>query len=272
MVSGRTATSSVRKSSNAKILKGGRITKMFGYAGIVPGPTIKATRGRRIRLRVRNHLPPRHPAIGHETSTSTHLHGSASKPQYDGYASDVTPAGFYKDYRYPNFQPARTLWYHDHGAHHTAQNVFSGLVGQYHLTDKVDRALLPQGEFDVPLTVSDVAFREDGQLLFDDEGHSGTFGDVVLVNGRPWPVMKVKRRVYRFRILAASVSRSWRWRLGSGLPDDDRGNRRRTDAEVADRHRVPARQRRAVRGAHRLLEVPSRKPHRAEQPEQRQQS
>jgi hypothetical protein len=46
-----------------------------------------------------------------------HLHGSGSLPQYDGYASDLTPPGFYKDYHYPNFQPARTLWYHDHGVH-----------------------------------------------------------------------------------------------------------------------------------------------------------
>ena len=119
--------------TNAKLLKGGRTTKMFGYNGHVPGPTIKATRGRRIRLRVRNQLPPRHPSIGQETTTSVHLHGSASKPQFDGYASDITPSGFYKDYHYPNFQPARTLWYHDHGVHHTAQNVFSGLVAQYHL-------------------------------------------------------------------------------------------------------------------------------------------
>ena len=207
-----------QRMTNAKLLKGGRTTKMFGYNGHVPGPTIKATQGRRIRLRVRNQLPPRHPSIGQETTTSVHLHGSASKPQFDGYASDITPSGFYKDYHYPNFQAARTLWYHDHGVHHTAQNVFSGLVAQYHLSDKVERALLPQGEFDVPLIVSDVAFGEDGQLRFDDGGHSGTYGDVVLVNGRPWPVMKVKRRVYRFRMLAASVSRSWRWRLGPGYP------------------------------------------------------
>ena len=83
--------------TDTKILKGGRTTKMFGYNGHVPGPTIKATRGRRIRLRVRNQLPARHPSIGQDTTTSVHLHGSASKPQFDGYASDVTPAGFYKD-------------------------------------------------------------------------------------------------------------------------------------------------------------------------------
>ncbi len=58
-----------------------------------------------------------------------HLHGSASLPQYDGYASDITNPGQYKDYRYPNWQNARTLWYHDHGVHHTAENVCMGLAG-----------------------------------------------------------------------------------------------------------------------------------------------
>ena len=151
--------------TNAKILKGGRTTKMFGYDGRSPGPRSRRPRAAGSGCGSATTCRPRHPSIGQETTTSTHLHGSASKPQYDGYASDVTPPGFYKDYYYPNFQPARTLWYHDHGAHHTAQNVYSGLVAQYHLHDKVERALLPQGEFDVPLIVSDVAFREDGQLL-----------------------------------------------------------------------------------------------------------
>ena len=47
---------------------------------------------------------------------------------------------------------------------------------------------------------------------------SGLWGDVILVNGRPWPVMKVKRRIYRFRILVASISRSYRFQLGNGDP------------------------------------------------------
>jgi hypothetical protein len=31
-------------------------------------------------------------------------------PQNDGYATDLTPPGFYKDYHYPDVQHARTLW------------------------------------------------------------------------------------------------------------------------------------------------------------------
>ena len=44
------------------------------------------------------------------------------------------------------------------------------------------------------------------------------FGDVVLVNGVPWPTMKVKPRIYRFRVLVASISRSYRPTLSNGDP------------------------------------------------------
>jgi len=119
----------------------------------------------------------------------------------------------YKDYWYPNFQPARTLWYHDHGVHHTAQNAYSGLVAQYHLHDAAEEALLPQGRYDVPLTIGDAMFAADGSLAYQDKDHSGLWGDVILVNGVPWPFMEVQRRVYRFRVLTATLSRSFNFRL-----------------------------------------------------------
>jgi FtsP/CotA-like multicopper oxidase with cupredoxin domain len=45
---------------------------------------------------------------------SVHLHGSFSRAPFDGWAEDTTQPGEYKDYYYPNQQPSRTLWYHDH--------------------------------------------------------------------------------------------------------------------------------------------------------------
>jgi FtsP/CotA-like multicopper oxidase with cupredoxin domain len=203
--------------SRAQVLPG-VTTTVFGYDGLVPGPTIKVRRGRRSVVRFRNHLPALHPTLGHEFTTSVHLHGSGSLPQFDGYASDVTPPGFFKDYHYPNFQPARTLWYHDHGVHHTAENAYSGLFAQYQMHDAAEMDLLPQGEFDVPLTVVDAMFAANGNLAYDDNSQSGLWGDVITVNGRAWPVMKVKRRVYRFRILNASISRSYRFALDTGDP------------------------------------------------------
>ena len=192
-------------------------TEMYAYNGSVPGPTIKATQGRPIVARFFNNLPPVHETLGYEQWTSVHLHGSASLPPFDGYASDVTRPGQYKDYVYPNFQRSRTLWYHDHGVHHTAENVYHGLLAQYHMTDAEDQSLpLPKGEYDVPLILGDVMFKSDGQLLFSLDNESGMYGDVITVNGGAWPVMKVKRRKYRFRILNACVSRSFRYSLDTG--------------------------------------------------------
>ncbi len=193
-------------------------TPVFGYDGTVPGPIIKVEQGMRVKLRVRNQLPALHPAFGHPFNTSTHLHGSASLPQFDGYADDVSHPGDYKDYLYPNWQPARTLWYHDHNVHTTAENAYSGLAAQYHLSDEAERALLPQGDYDVPVTISDAMFAADGSLAYDDRNHSGLMGDVILVNGKPWPLMQVKRKIYRFRVLNASIARSLRLRLSNRAP------------------------------------------------------
>jgi spore coat protein A len=62
----------------------GRPTPIYGYNGGVPGPTIQIDQGTRVQLKVRNKLPAKHPQWGHDFNTSTHLHGSASLPQYDG--------------------------------------------------------------------------------------------------------------------------------------------------------------------------------------------
>ena len=193
-------------------------TPVLGYEGLVPARRINAEVGTPIELRMHNRLPATHPTFGTPMNLSTHLHGSASLPQYDGYASDITRPGQVKTYHYPSIQTARTLWYHDHGVHYTAQNVYSGLASQYHLHDDMERALLPQGEFDVGLTLSDIMFQANAAELYDDRTHSGLWGDVILVNGKPWPVMKVKKRIYRFRVLNASPSRSYRPTLSTGTP------------------------------------------------------
>jgi FtsP/CotA-like multicopper oxidase with cupredoxin domain len=178
--------------------------------GLVPGPRIDVNQGEKVVMTMHNRITDPHPLYGRPVNISTHLHGSASLPQYDGYASDICAPGQKKFYNYPNFQNARTLWYHDHGLHYTAENAYSGLAAQYHLHDDRERALLPQGEFDVAVTLSDMMFNADGSQAYDDRTHSGLWGDVILVNGRPWPMMKVKKRIYRFRILNASISRSYR--------------------------------------------------------------
>ena len=202
----------------AEVLPGLK-TVLWGYNSTAPGPTLVVRQGRRSVVRQVNLLPRVHPTLNYTPYTSVHLHGSPSLPPYDGYASDITNPRFYKDYIYPNTQTPRTLWYHDHGVHHTTENVQQGLAAQYHLIGGLERSLpIPHGEFDVPLIIGDKMFNADGSLLFNTNDDSGLFGDVIVVNSRPWPVMKVKRRKYRFRILNASISRSYRWSLDSGDP------------------------------------------------------
>src|SRR3954454_8009218 len=77
-----------QKMSNAVILPGVQ-TPIFGYAkpgedATAPGPTVLVRRGTPLKVEMKNLLPTKHPRWGYEAWTSCHLHGSASRPQYDG--------------------------------------------------------------------------------------------------------------------------------------------------------------------------------------------
>jgi spore coat protein A len=186
-------------------------TSVWGYTiGGKINPTIHVDKGQELEIVHYNGLPETHPQHDYKSWTSVHLHGSASLPQYDGYANDVIKPGQYKRYHYPNQQGARTLWYHDHGVHRTAKNAYSGLAAQYHLHDEMEaESGIPTGAYDMPLILRDALFNRDGSLLWDDNDQSSLMGDVILVNGVPWPVLPVQKRRYRFRVLNASLSRSF---------------------------------------------------------------
>ena len=185
----------------------GLTTEIWTYNGISPGPTIVQRANRQSVVRFINDVG---------TPTSVHLHGMASLPQYDGYAEDLIPVGYYKDYIYPNNRAA-TLWYHDHAIHETARNIYMGLAGMYLVLGDIEFGLpLPKGEYDVPLIIQDKVFANDGSLIFDDRGQTSLMGDVILVNGAPWPRMEVANRKYRFRVLNASNSRSYKLALSTG--------------------------------------------------------
>lgn len=188
----------------------GLFTEVWGYNGITPGPTIKQRVNRQSVIRFINRLG--------DVDTSVHCHGMAALPQYDGWANDLIAPGFYKDYVYPNNRAA-FIWYHDHAVMETARNTYMGLAGCYIVQDDFELNLpLPTGQYDVPLCIQDKIFRRNGALVFDDQGHKGVMGDVILVNGVPFPRMRVHPRRYRFRILNGSVARSYSPRLNTGQP------------------------------------------------------
>ncbi|KAK4462353.1 multicopper oxidase, partial [Cladorrhinum samala] len=178
-------------------------TPMVGYDGMSPGPTIMVERGTESIVRFVNNA---------ESNSSIHLHGSFSRAPFDGWAEDVTRPGEYKDYYFPNRQSARMLWYHDHAMHITAENAYMGQAGVYLMTDPAEASLnLPSGygTFDVPLVLSSKQYNADGTLYSTHNERQSLWGDVIHVNGQPWPFMNVQPRKYRFRFLNAAVSRTF---------------------------------------------------------------
>jgi spore coat protein A len=213
-------------------------TRLWGYNGIYPGPTIEARTGVPIQVQWHNDLPSHHfLPIDHtihgaestvpDVRTVVHLHGAKVLGDSDGYPEAWFTNGFAQTgpsfsnrvYRYPNDQAAMMLWYHDHALGITRLNVFAGLAGMYFVRDAAEDALaIPKGKYEVPLFFQDRFFNPDGSLLYpvQDAGVSPPippiwipefFGDSALVNGKVFPYLEVEPRKYRFRMLNACNAR-----------------------------------------------------------------
>eukprot|EP00953_Heterococcus_sp_UTEX-ZZ885_P026890 14485-Heterococcus_DN1.PRE.1 len=191
-----------------------------------PGPTHKNCFGRQTVLRFCSEVP---------RPTVVHLHGSPSVSPFDGWAENTEEAGNCKDYFYPN-SDSRILWYHDHAIGITADNAYAGLAAQYHVLDcsnPVEINYLPQDRYSLPMTLKDVVLTkelingeaallyEGGRLNVGPNAHiNQIYGDINLVNGKPWPFHKVEPRAYRFAFLTASVSRPFSIKFIAETADD----------------------------------------------------
>ncbi|MBT8484323.1 MAG: multicopper oxidase family protein [Phycisphaerae bacterium] len=210
-------------------------TRLWGYDGTYPGPTIEARTGQPVTvrwmndlrddsgtLRVEHLLPvdlcphgPDHE--GNNPRTVVHLHGGHVPADSDGYPEDTILPGEEQVFVYPNEQDAATLWYHDHALGITRLNVYLGLAGFYLVRDDAEDALgLPAAEFEVPLVIQDRTFTPDGALVYPAAWQEHFFGNTVLVNGVVWPRMEVKRGKYRFRIVNGSNARTYTLALSTG--------------------------------------------------------
>ncbi|MFI6346471.1 multicopper oxidase family protein [Streptomyces sp. NPDC050560] len=206
----RTLTSDVyaltMKEADVEILPG-VTTRVRGYGGLFPGPTIRA---RADRTTVVTHTN------GLTVPASVHLHGGHTPSADDGQPMDMVMPGGRRTYTYPNQQVASTLWYHDHAHHTEAESVFLGLAGTYLLSDAWEDCLrLPSGDQDVVLMLRDVKLDEQGGIAFSMLDGSAE-RDILLVNGRPQPYMKVSGRKYRLRLLNSSNGRHYLLGLDNG--------------------------------------------------------
>jgi FtsP/CotA-like multicopper oxidase with cupredoxin domain len=137
----------------------------------------------------------------------THVHGAHTTEDFDGYAeawylpdANNIPAGYattgtFFDYfnakyghgwnsgeasfKYPNDQPASTLWYHDHTLGMTRANVYAGPAGFWLIRGGMYDMDLgyaapgvgddPLGEYtEIPIAIQDRSFNADGSLFYPD--------------------------------------------------------------------------------------------------------
>ena len=225
-------------------------SRIWGYDGTIPGPTIEAERRQPVTVEWRNELegplpiavttapryagadgvpvqclpgfsggsPDEHAAAltGHAV---VHLHGGLTPASYDGWTENFFAPGQRAVFHYPMDQRGSLLWYHDHVMGVTRFDVYAGLAGLWIVRDEIEReAGLPVGPpFEVPMLIQDRNFGLDGngrltgQLVHKtDPDVMEAFPPFTIVNGKVWPALDVQPATYRFRLINGSNARTYR--------------------------------------------------------------
>ncbi|TLS43161.1 copper oxidase [Streptomyces montanus] len=204
----------------------GRPTTTWGFNGDHLGPTLRAERGDKVEVRVRNTL---------DESSTVHWHGMHLPARMDGGPHQMVRPGATWTPHWKIDQPAATLWYHPHPHGRTAKHVQRGLAGMFLLDDERSSALpLPKkyGVDDLPVIVQDVKF--DGDRFDDRRGMMqdvGFLGDRTMVNGTLDPYREVRDELVRLRLLNASTARTYSF----GFDDSRRYAHIATDGGLLER-------------------------------------
>ena len=237
------------REAEVEILPGYK-TKIFGYNGTFPGPYLDVRAGTPLVVHQTNQLPV--PIVTHlhggltpptddgfptdfiypkaladmaDPAKAAAMPGMGGMPSMQDPHAKATAVE--RDYVFPLKQRAATLWYHDHRMDFSGAQVWKGLFGLCVVRDDEDSNLpLPKGEREIPLLIADRAFDANGQLLYpvDDPTllgkpgmkakiQAGAQGDVILVNGAPWPFLEVDAAKYRLRLVNASNARRYELQL-----------------------------------------------------------
>ena len=251
------------------------VTTIWGYAlpdaaPTFPGVSILAESGVPVDITFRNLLPTGAGLLPFDASIAdpmvaqaiadgywplvTHLHGAHTGAPSDGFPdawytqgeAEIGPDFTSATNHYDNSQQAATLWYHDHVDTITRLDMYAGLSGFYNLGDATEQGLigsgvLPGGDYELNISISDRSFTADGQLYLpggdpgdpvpgpidpetgehatvsdslsaDFDGDFPTilpefFGDTILANGMAWPKQGLAPTQYLLHLLDNSDSR-----------------------------------------------------------------
>lgn len=203
----------LRAAEGSTQFRPGPATPTWGINGDYLGPTLRASRGEKVLIHVRNDLAE---------PTTMHWHGMELPPAMDGGPHQVIQPGATWSPTWAIGQPAATLWYHPHPHGRTAEHVYRGLAGLFIIDEPTaSAAALPHryGVDDIPLIIQDKKFGPGNQLdLHPSDGDTGILGDTIAVNGTVGPYQEVTTGKVRLRILNASNARIYNFGLSGGHP------------------------------------------------------
>ena len=190
-------------------LGGGKLSSVWAYNGLLPGPTLLASRGDTATITLSNRL---------SQPTITHWHGMIVDDLNDGAPRLAIPSLATYNYDFTINQRAAMNWYHPHPHMLTGEQVAMGLAGAFIVRDSEETALgLPSGVYEVPLVARDATFDKVGNMAYTPR-NGGFEGKVPLVNGTLNPRLDVDTARYRFRVLAGSNARIFGLALSNGAP------------------------------------------------------
>ncbi len=171
VIRARTGTAALRG-------EGQPATPIWGYQGVVPGPTLRVKRGEEVRVRLVNELPE---------PTVVHWHGVRLPNAMDGVPHLTQPPiapGASFDYRF-RAPDAGTFWYHSHlySSEQLERGLYGALIVEEPAPVAVDR--------DIVLVLDDWRLTSDGKLdeasfrSLHDAAHDGRIGAHLTVNSAP---------------------------------------------------------------------------------------
>lgn len=175
-------------------------TKIWGYEGTVPGPTLRVKQGERLVRRFVNELPQ---------ASTIHWHGIRIDNAMDGVPGLTQEAvqtgdSFLYDFVAPD---AGTYWYHPHNR--TWEQLARGLYGAL-IVDETDP---PETDRDEVLLIDDWRLTEDASIAenfgaMHDWSHGGRLGNWLTVNGNGDYRLDVKQHErLRLRLINTSNAR-----------------------------------------------------------------
>ena len=129
-----------------------RLTATLGINQKFMGVTLRANKGDRVHIKVKNN---------YRRTSTLHWHGAKLPAKADGGPHQPIKPNQTWLSEFEIIQPAATLWYHSHQMHETGSQVYQGLAGMFIIDDDESKNLgLPSdyGVDDFPVIIQDKDF------------------------------------------------------------------------------------------------------------------